>query len=394
MSKGLRLIILGAVGRIPFAGMAWELLHYMEGFRRLGHHVYYIEDTNSWPFDPEQDSSAPDCSYALNYIARVMEWAGLADRWAYRVAEPDSRVYGLSQARFSELFEQADALINWGASTKLRDQHLRVPVRILLQTDPGGGEILVAKGDAEAIDMLSTHTHFLNWAENLGAPDCTLPSGPVPCRTTRMPVVLDWFTPPADVHCYGNHRSKLRFTTIANWYQPGEIEWNGEVYAWSKHLQFLKFLDLPCRISQPIELALGSIDEESTELLRGHGWQVIDAFPFGTEILPFRDYIFNSDGEFTVAKDQYVRLRTGWFSDRSSYYLTAGKPVITQDTGFGRTLPTGEGLFPFNTMEDIAAAFDKICSDYQKHSRAARAIAEEYFRAETVLAKFLDDLGL
>ena len=101
-----------------------------------------------------------------------------------------------------------------------------------------------------------------------------------------------------------------------------------------------------------------------------------------------------SRGEFTAAKDANVRLHTGWFSDRSACYLAAGRPVITQDTGFGTVLPIGEGLFAFKTMDDILAAFDSIRSDYERHSRAARAIAETYFKAETVLSKLLVDLGL
>jgi len=95
-----------------------------------------------------------------------------------------------------------------------------------------------------------------------------------------------------------------------------------------------------------------------------------------------------------VAKDQNVRLRSGWFSERSACYLAAGRPVVTQDTGFGTVLPTGEGLFAFNSMDEILTAFEAINSDYQKHSRAAREIAGQYFRAETVLGKLLEDLGL
>ena len=115
---------------------------------------------------------------------------------------------------------------------------------------------------------------------------------------------------------------------------------------------------------------------------------------FSTNIFSYRDYILGLRGEFTVAKDQYVRLRSGWFSDRSACFLAAGRPVITQDTGFGKFLPTGEGLFPFTTMEDIVAALDIINHDYEKHSRAARSIACEYFAAEKVLKKMLDDIGL
>jgi glycosyltransferase involved in cell wall biosynthesis len=109
---------------------------------------------------------------------------------------------------------------------------------------------------------------------------------------------------------------------------------------------------------------------------------------------PYRDYIVGSRGEFTVAKDQNVRLRSGWFSDRSACYLAAGRPVITQDTGFGACLPTGEGLFAFSVAEEVLAALETINADYDRHHRAARAIAAEYFNAETVLSRLLEDAGL
>lgn len=394
MSKGLRLIVLGAMGRIPFAGMAWEVLHYLEGFRRLGHDVYYIEDTGAWPYDPESDTSTPDCSYTVRYIAQLMNSCGMPERWAYRATEPDGRIYGMSESRFSQVFEQADALFNLTASTVLRDEHLTVPVRVLLQTDPGGDEILAAKSDRRTLDMLAAHTHFFTFAENHRAADCLVPELPFNYRATRQPIVLDWYTPPAVPASNGMRQRPLRFTTVGNWQQSEEVEWQGEVYAWSKYPQFMKFLDVPKHIGQPIELALGSIDEEATCLLVSYGWQVVDATSFGRDILSFRDYIFGSDGEFTVAKDQYVRLRTGWFSERSASYLAAGKPVITQETGFSRIIPTGQGLFPFSTMDEIVAAFDAVQSDYARHSLAARRIAEEYFRAEAVLAKLMDDVGV
>jgi glycosyltransferase involved in cell wall biosynthesis len=89
-----------------------------------------------------------------------------------------------------------------------------------------------------------------------------------------------------------------------------------------------------------------------------------------------------------------VRLRSGWFSERSACYLAAGRPVIAQDTGFGEVLPTGEGLFAFETMDEALAGFEAIESDYDRHTRAAADIAAEYFAAERVLGKLLDDLGL
>ena len=85
-------------------------------------------------------------------------------------------------------------------------------------------------------------------------------------------------------------------------------------------------------------------------------------------------YVAGSKGEFTVAKDQNVRLRTGWFSDRSATYLAAGRPVVTQETGFSEVVPAGEGLLAFSTAEGAADAVQAIVDDYDRHSRSAREI--------------------
>jgi hypothetical protein len=175
-----------------------------------------------------------------------------------------------------------------------------------------------------------------------------------------------------------------------------DCEYNGEFYTWSKHHEFIKIIDLPRHAHVPFELAipLGGRNRDVQDHLRAKGWTVVDATPLSLDPWTYRDYIRNSGAEFTVAKDMNVRMRSGWFSERSACYLAAGRPVVTQDTGFSRVLPTGQGLFSFNGMDDILLAIEQINADYQRHSRAARAIAEEYFRAETVLAKMLDELDL
>jgi hypothetical protein len=99
-------------------------------------------------------------------------------------------------------------------------------------------------------------------------------------------------------------------------------------------------------------------------------------------------------GEFTVAKEQYVRPRTGWFSDRSVCYLAAGRPVVTQETGFSKFLPCGEGLLPFLTEDEAKQALETIAGDYDRHSTAALTIAREYFDAEDVLRRMLATIGL
>src|SRR5215469_4668624 len=128
MRKELRLIVLGAMGRIPYAGVAWQTMQYVEGLRRLGHDVYYIEDTWDWPFDPIKNTITNDSSYTLAYLARQMEWCRMSNRWAYRAVEQNHRIYGLSKCEFVRVFKQADALINLNGATELHEEHFLVPV--------------------------------------------------------------------------------------------------------------------------------------------------------------------------------------------------------------------------------------------------------------------------
>jgi hypothetical protein len=405
------LILLGMMGRMPLAGVAWQVLHYLEGFRRLGFDVYYVEDTNTWPYNPELNTVTDNCAYSLNIIGNVMASFGFADRWAYRSETHGVQWFGLSDSRVSGLLKRADVLINLTGSTVLRDEHLRVPIRIYLETDPVLPQIEIAKGNPSYVDMLGAHTHHLTFGENFGAPDCGVPVERFYYFSTRQPVVLDWWRSPTDASESAVNSATGRFTTIANWRQSGkDVVWNGERYTWSKHHEFLKFIDLPRRTTQTMELALAlksgraaenhwwtGLNDEETEAvscLTAHGWRVINAMSFSKDILAYRDYIWCSRGEFTVAKDQNVRLRSSWFSDRSACYLAAGRPVITQDTGFGKFIPVGEGLFAFTTLDEILAALQSINSNYQKHSQTARAVAEEYFAAEKVLTKLCANLGL
>ena len=387
----MRFIVLGIIGRTPVAGVAWQALHYLEGLRRLGHDVYYVEDTQVWPHNPETD--ADDSKYTVNYISRLMDWCGLRDRWAFYDISQPGRVYGLSDYQLRNLCNEADALINVTGSTTLRDDWLRVPVRVYLETDPGVPQIEVDQGNRFTIDLLSSHTHHFTFAESIGKTGCLLPLSEFLYRPTRQPIVIDWWHQGSS-SAPGNYSDKAAFTTVTSWNQSNDIVWNGELYTWSKDRQFLKFIDLPKHTSQTFELALACDDGEVIERLMAHRWRITDAAPLTKDILPYRDYICRSRGEFTVAKDQYARLHTGWFSDRSASYLAAGRPVITQDTGFDDILPTGLGLFSFNTLDEILTAVEAINSAYDKHCRAARDIAEQYFKAEIVIQKLLDDIGL
>jgi hypothetical protein len=154
-------------------------------------------------------------------------------------------------------------------------------------------------------------------------------------------------------------------------------------------------VDLPQRRPhQRFELCLNIDDEADRLQLLGHGWHLSSPLQMSLEPFSYREFFQRSRAEWTVAKDQNVRLQSGWFSERDACYLASGRPVIAQSTGFERFLPTGEGLFAFRTMDEVLAAVDRIESDYGKACRAARGGAESHLEATKVARKFLEDIGL
>jgi hypothetical protein len=380
-----RVVLLGMMGRTPFAGVAWQVLHYLEGFRRAGCDAFYVEDTGAWPYDPVQNTVTDDPGYTVRYLGDLLRRVGMDGRWAY--VAPDRTVHGSSAATVAHALAEADVLVNLTGATVLREEHVQVPIRVYLETDPVAPQIEVALRAPFTVELLAGHTHHFTFGENLGGADCDVPVDGFDYRPTRQPVVLDWWRP-------NGAKPRPAFTTVSSWQQSGrDVDWRGETYFWSKDREFLKVLELPQRVSAPIELALACDEERVLALLRRHGWRLRDALSLSLSPQPYRDYIVGSRAEFTVAKDQNVRLRSGWFSDRSACYLAGGKPVVTQATGFENVLPTGEGLFAFATVDDAAAAIEAIEADYERNSAAAGELAREYFDAERVVSALLREVG-
>jgi hypothetical protein len=389
MSKRRRLVVLGMMGRCPFGGQTWLYLNWLRGLHRLGHEVWYVEDDSVWPYDPEQNTVTDDCSYAVRHIAGCMQRIGLPDRWAFRLADREGACWGMPARELDQLYRACDALLNVIGATDLREEHLRAPYRIYVECDPVTAELRLANGDEHTRVAFANHHAIVTYGENYGAPGCGVPLNGIRYGKTRQPIDLDLWPMAYDPEA-------RFFTTIGNYRQSGnDVEYNGEVYHWSKHHEWEKFLDLPRRTAQPLELAMMPDDPADRERLQAHDWQLVSPFKMSLDIFgDYPAYFRQSRAEFTVAKDQNVRLRSGWFSERDACYLACGKPVIAQDTGFSNILPTGEGLFAFTSMAEVLAAIDAINGDYRRHCEAARAIAEEYLEARTVAARLLTDLGI
>jgi len=173
------------------------------------------------------------------------------------------------------------------------------------------------------------------------------------------------------------------------------VTWRGHTFGLKLH-EFRKFIDLPAQSGATFELALDihPADEGDAGLLREHGWHLVDPTKVASTPTAFREYVQGSGAEFSVAQGIYVETGSGWFSDRTTRYLASGKPALVQDTGFSHNLPTGEGLLSFRTVEEAVEGAERIAADYEAHSEAARAIAEECFDSDRVLGRLLEEIGL
>jgi hypothetical protein len=378
------------MGRCPFAGQTWLYLNWLRAFSRLGCEVYYVEDDTVWPYDPEENTVSDNCRYATRHIARCMERIGLPNQWAFRLADRKEACWGMSPKQLDELYRSCDALLNIVGATDLREEQLQAPYRIYVECDPVTAELRLANGDAHTDWAFGNHHLIFTYGENYGAPDCRVPLNGLESkyRKTRQPIDLDLWPIAYDP-------SARLFTTLGNYRQEGnDVEFRGEVYRWSKHHEWEKFIDLPRRVAQPFEVAL-NVTPADRERLESYGWRVISPFEMSLDIFgAYPEYICRSRAEWTVAKDQNVRLRSGWFSERDACYLASGKPVVAQDTGFSNLLPTGAGLFTFREPDEALQAIAAINRDYERHCRAARSIAEEFFSTPRVGAQLLKEANL
>ena len=263
-----KVVVLGLLSHFPVAGVAWQTLHYLVGLRRLGFDAYYVEAHGCTPAALMRRKTDDGPRLAAGHIERVMRRFDLADRWAYH-AVYESRWFGMSETELNALYRSAAALLNLHGSHLPRPELAGTNRLVYVGTDPVAIEVELFRKNREIRDTLAPHCAFFTYGENLGRPGCGVPT-PENFRflPTRQPVVMDFWRNQAG-------GAAEAFTTIGNWRQPSrQVEFRGETYRWSKHLEFRKFLDLPRRVSQPFELALSSFTEADRRLLEGRGWRV------------------------------------------------------------------------------------------------------------------------
>lgn len=397
----MRAIVTGMIATYPIGGVVWDYGQYALGLERMGWEVYYLEDTGWMTYDPHKREYGEDPSYGVHFLGESLRFLSptLGERWHFRAMDGSS--YGIAAGVFEELVAGADVLINVSGGTLLRDATMACRRKLLIDTDPGWNHFrnyprLDKNPSWGGGRGYRAHDRFFTYALRIGSPECNLPDLGLQWHTTRPPVVPDsWQAePPATT-----------WTTVLTWKNLREAIVHDGVRYGTKEMEFEKVEILPSVVEVPLELAVGGIDsttrlEESGAVgdprprWQELGWKVRDAQRVSDTPEHYRQYIQRSRAEFSVAKNVYVATGSGWFSCRSVCYLAAGRPVVVQDTGFSKVIPTGEGVLAFSNLGGAAAGVRAVESHYERHCAAALHLAREEFAADKVLRKMLEDADL
>jgi|RhiMetdeSRZDD1v2_1073273.scaffolds.fasta_scaffold01960_4 hypothetical protein len=373
-----RVVVSGMVAADPFQGGAsWAVLQYVLGLERLGWEVLLVEE---W----EPPTGGPLArTRSAGYFIDIVRAFGLEDRAALLRTGSDEAV-GLGYAALRARCRDAELLLNISGILTDPDLIEDIPVRAYVDLDPVFNQFWQESG----IDMrFAAHNRFVTVGQSLGTPACPVPTLGLDWIPTLPPVVLQRW-PVADGPGDGS------FTSVGNWRGYGSVEHEGVQYGQRVH-SMRNFMELPRRSDARFRLALAihSGERSDLEAIAANGWELVDPVEAAGTPVRYQRFIQGSGAELGIAKSGYVLARSGWFSDRSACYLASGRPVLAQETGFSRFLPVGEGLLSFETVDDAVAGVESIRSDYGRHARRARQLAEELLDSDRVLSALLDRLG-
>ena len=353
------------------AGHFWVYLQYADALRRLGCDVWWLEEL------PAGAGRAVDEARIETLRARLRP-LGLADKvLLYRWERDDAPTYLTCSARHTDrVFAGTDLLLNfhYEMAAALLARFRRTA---LVDIDPGMLQLWWHQGHLR----IHEHDRYFTIGEHL---DGSVPG--VTWTHTAPAVSLELWP-------YHYDPASEAFTSVSSWRTRAYVDLHGDgsMLDSEKRVSYLEFADLPRRAGRRLELAsaLGQGEEVDRSLLEDHGWRVRDSTVAVRTPAAYQRYIQRSRGELGCAKPAYVLLRNAWLSDRTVCYLATGKPAVVQDTGPSAHLPDGCGLLRFSTVDEAVAALAEVDAHYERHCRAAREIAEEYFSATGAVTRIL-----
>ena len=390
--RKLKVIVSGYIATTPFGGKTWHCRNYIHCLQELGHDVVFLEDLLDAPFNPVQRWLPDGNSYGLRFLEEALSSCERPVPFAYH-SKWDGRWYGLDREQLKEAMTKADIMVCVDAGVRMRREFPRPRLVIAIDVDPVYTQLRMLS-DPDYLEHYRQYDAVATFGESIGTSTCRVPTHGFAWIPTRQPVSLRHW-PVVD------EPSAPVFATLTTWsYGGGEYPFEGQIYRFAKDEQWCAVLDLPRRVPWHMEIAVETSGSPRTwgtsmpytaqQTFRDRGWRLSEPLLPSLSGAGYREFISRCSGEFTVAKDNYVGVPSGWFGDRSPLFLSSGKPVVVQETGFSHWLPTGEGLFSFVDVAEAAGALQEIARDYSRHARSARRIAEEYFDGRKVLQDLLN----
>lgn len=379
----MRIIFSAVLSIPPYApGSVLQRIHHVLGLQDLGHDVYFVEETYK---DVCIDESGKVCNFQDSVNARnfldTMKTFGLAER-SCLIYEGGHETAGMSFDRIAGAAKGADILINLSGHLSTGPVFEGPRCRVYFDQDPVYTQLWQTEYGKDL--NFGHHDVFVTRGLNIGTKASPIPDCSIDWIPTLPAVVLEesWMPPDPKDSAY---------STVASWGVFGDVSYRGEWYG-SRRQELIRFAPLPGRVDATFEMMVKAYEQEDDEiraLLESSGWRLANALTIG-DIPAYRTYIKHSRGELGIAKNAYVKGRSGWFSERSAEYLAAGRPVIAQSTGYEASLPTGVGLLSFATLEEAADAVRDVEADLGKHARGARELAEAHLSHRRVLPELLE----
>jgi hypothetical protein len=378
-------IIVGAyMVRYPLGGMMSWVFQHLTGFKALEHDVYVVEKyvyENSC-YNPVDRSMSNDCAYGIKITQDLLALAGLQNKWCF--VDQQGNYHGLSKTQIETIFKRADCYVDLGTQNGWQEESQSCKYRILIDGEPGFSQISHSNKN-EMNSRYSRYNYFFTNGYNVGRKGNIIPTSEIHWRHMYSPVDTTLFK--TETYLPKN----APFTTVMNWQSHKPISYEGKEYG-QKDIEFTKFIQLPTLVEAKMEVAVSG-KNIPFDLLRNYKWNIVNGTSVTMSYQDFRSYIENAKAEFSVCKNVFVALNTGWFSDKSAAFLASGRPVVLQETGFSEHLPCGIGLFAVANVDEAVEAIDQIENNWHKHSKAAREIAMEYLDVKVILKKMLNELS-
>src|SRR6266545_898942 len=334
-------VVIGGIGKLPLAGLSLYYLHYIVGLQALGYDVHYVERQNTPDdcYDPRLGAMTSDPDYALHYLETVLPSFGIT-RQRFSFVDRGDVCHGSGWKSLHTALDRADFVLTVADPTWFPELE-RCGRRAFVDGDPLFTQVAMATGEGSRAVAPTHYDVLFTYGVRIGKPDCALPSAGRTWLPTR-PVVATklWKATPTV--------GALPVSVLMHWAAGSDVTYAGQVYG-HKDREFERFIDLPQRTPQALVLAVGG-RKAPRDRVRAHGWTLVDPLVATRTIKAYQAFVSASKADLGIAKHAYVASRCGWFSDRSTCFLAAGRPVLHQDTACGDWLPTGEGVLLFSTL--------------------------------------------